>query len=180
MTKHLKLDWEIPDIYWQSREISRPIVQWLGRRRLRHYRWINLELTSLPWVFSSSSHHLSLNREGRWGTTDDFATSFLHFPLFPTASGTCRTPGLSISWRCLPPSSVCLVFPPLSPHFHGLYSSLELCCEDPWFASIQEDGCDKGMHQSYLGAERNTPVIPEKYSCHSKQEGQEYFSHECF
>ena len=24
-------------------------------------------------------HHQSLNREGRWGTTDDFATSFLHF-----------------------------------------------------------------------------------------------------
>ena len=39
--------------------------------------------------FSSSSpppptpphHHQSLNREGRWGTTDNFATSFLHFPL---------------------------------------------------------------------------------------------------
>ena len=30
-------------------------------------------------------HHLSLNREGRWGTTDDFQTSFLHFPLFSTA-----------------------------------------------------------------------------------------------
>ena len=30
-------------------------------------------------------HHLSLNREGRWGTTDDFATSFLHFYLFSTA-----------------------------------------------------------------------------------------------
>ena len=29
-----------------------------------------------------SSHHLSLNREGRWGTTDDFATSFLNFSLF--------------------------------------------------------------------------------------------------
>ena len=29
--------------------------------------------------------HLSLNREGRWGTTDDFATSFLHLSLFPTA-----------------------------------------------------------------------------------------------
>ena len=29
--------------------------------------------------------HLSLNREGRLGTTDDFATSFLHFPLFSTA-----------------------------------------------------------------------------------------------
>ena len=33
----------------------------------------------------SSRHHQSLNREGRWGTTDDFATSFLHFfPLFST------------------------------------------------------------------------------------------------
>ena len=30
-------------------------------------------------------HHQSLNREGRWGTTDDFATSFLHFPLFSAA-----------------------------------------------------------------------------------------------
>ena len=32
-------------------------------------------------------HHQSLNREGRWGTTDDFATSFFspHFPLFSTA-----------------------------------------------------------------------------------------------
>ena len=32
-------------------------------------------------------HHQSLNSEGRWGTTDDFATSFsfLHFPLFSTA-----------------------------------------------------------------------------------------------
>ena len=30
-------------------------------------------------------HYQSLNREGRWGTTDDFATSFLHFSLFSTA-----------------------------------------------------------------------------------------------
>ena len=30
-------------------------------------------------------HHQSINREGRWGTTDDFATSFLHFSLFSTA-----------------------------------------------------------------------------------------------
>ena len=29
-------------------------------------------------------HHLYLNGEGRCGTTDDFATSFLHFPLFST------------------------------------------------------------------------------------------------
>ena len=30
-------------------------------------------------------HHQSLNRKGRWGTTDDFATSLLHLSLFSTA-----------------------------------------------------------------------------------------------
>ena len=30
-------------------------------------------------------HDQSVNREGRWGTKDDFATSFLHFSLFSTA-----------------------------------------------------------------------------------------------
>ena len=30
-------------------------------------------------------HHQSLNRKGRWGTTDDFANSFFHFFLFSTA-----------------------------------------------------------------------------------------------
>ena len=30
-------------------------------------------------------HHQSLNCKGRWGITDDFATSFLHFSLFSTA-----------------------------------------------------------------------------------------------
>ena len=42
----------------------------------------------VSWVlhfFQNYHHHRSLNREGRWGTTDDFATSFLHFPLFSTA-----------------------------------------------------------------------------------------------
>ena len=33
----------------------------------------------------SETYHLSLNREGRWGTADDFTTSFLHFSLFSTA-----------------------------------------------------------------------------------------------
>ena len=43
-------------------------------------------------LFSSSCqychhhhHHQPLNPKGRWGTTDDFATSFLHFSLFSTA-----------------------------------------------------------------------------------------------
>ena len=36
-------------------------------------------------------------------------------PCSPLLTGTCRTPGLSISWCCLPTSSsVCLVFLPLS------------------------------------------------------------------
>ena len=34
---------------------------------------------------SHHHHHLSLNREGRWDTTDDFGTSFFHFSLFSTA-----------------------------------------------------------------------------------------------
>ena len=60
-------------------------------------------------------HHLSLNHEGRWGNTDDFTTSFLHFSLFSLPSGTWQTPGLSSPWCCLPTSfSVCLVFFPLS------------------------------------------------------------------
>ena len=32
-----------------------------------------------------SSPHLSLNHDGRWGITDDFTTSFLHFTLFSAA-----------------------------------------------------------------------------------------------
>ena len=39
-------------------------------------------------LWCHSSHHLSqlfLNGEGRWGTTDNFTTSSLHFPLFSTA-----------------------------------------------------------------------------------------------
>ena len=42
---------------------------------------------SLNIIPSGSSHHhrLSLNREGRWGTTDDIATRFLQFSQFFTA-----------------------------------------------------------------------------------------------
>ena len=47
-------------------------------------------------MFTSLSSHLSLNREGRWGTTDDFETSFPYFPFSPLPSGTWRTPRLSI------------------------------------------------------------------------------------
>ena len=62
-------------------------------------------------------YHLSLNREGRWGTTDDFKTSFLHFDCSPLPSGTCRTPGLSIPRCCLPTSPLPLSALSSSP-FH--------------------------------------------------------------
>ena len=45
------------------------------------YHWpFRLETQSLIIVSRLSLHH-----EGRWGTTDDFAISFLHFSLFSTA-----------------------------------------------------------------------------------------------
>ena len=52
---------------------------------------------------SSLTSHPPLNCEGRWGTADDFATSFLHFPCSPLPSGTCWTPGLSkpIIYACV-------------------------------------------------------------------------------
>ena len=46
----------------------------------------------------------------------------------------------------------------MQPHFHGLYSSFEFCCEGRWFTSIEEDRCNKEAQQSYL--ERNIPAIP--------------------
>ena len=60
------------------------------------------------------------------------------------------------SWHGLPRlafvwDAKCLA---VATHFHGLYSSLELCCEGPWFTSVQEDGCEKGAHQSYPGTGR--------------------------
>ena len=46
----------------------------------------------------------SLNREGHWGTTDDFANSFLHFPVLHCALG------LAELQACPFPD---VVFPPL-------------------------------------------------------------------
>ena len=63
-------------------------------------------------------HHLSFKRQGRWGTTDDFTTSFLHFSLFSTAlwdlmnSGPVHSLMLSshlfFCLPCLRPLSLCL------------------------------------------------------------------------
>ena len=57
-----------------------------------------LQVLSVP-LSRSVSHlisHLFLNCEGRWGTTDDFTSGFLHFPCSQLPSETWPTPGLSI------------------------------------------------------------------------------------
>ena len=49
----------------------------------KHQKKVNIKLSAM---FSSlHHHHLSLNREGCWGATNDFETSFIHFSLFSTA-----------------------------------------------------------------------------------------------
>ena len=60
-------------------------TQWMPNRvpRILESAWKSLNLKA-P-VHHLISSHLPFNREGCWGTTDDFATSFLHFSLFPTA-----------------------------------------------------------------------------------------------
>ena len=42
-------------------------------------------ITIPSYYFHDHYYHRFLNGEGLWGTTDDFATSFLHFILFSTA-----------------------------------------------------------------------------------------------
>ena len=53
-------------------------------RLLFFHNW-TIAIPSFLDAPSHHHHHQSLNREGRLGTTDNFATSFLHFPLFSTA-----------------------------------------------------------------------------------------------
>ena len=63
---------------------------------------------------SPHSFHLFINREVRWGTTDDFTTSFLHFPPVLHCSL-----GLGELQACPFPD---VVFPP--PFLSALSSSL--------------------------------------------------------
>ena len=77
----------------------------------------------LPWEIPVISlrnhhhyhHHLPLDCEDHWAPQMILQPVFSIFPCFPLPSRTCRTPGLSIPWCCLPTSSsVCLVFFPFS------------------------------------------------------------------
>ena len=53
------------------------------------YNWwkhsVTIHRQALKDISITLSSHLSFNHEGRWGTTDDFTTRFLHFSLFSTA-----------------------------------------------------------------------------------------------
>ena len=65
----------------------------------------------------SSSHHLFLNREGRWGTTDDFATSFLHFfPVLQSSLGPAELQACPFRDVVIPPLSAL----PSSPFYYAL------------------------------------------------------------
>ena len=67
-------------------------------------------------TLSHHHHHLSLNREGCWGNTDDFATSFLHFSLFSTALWDLAN-FRPVHWLMLS-SYLFLCLPCLLPPFH--------------------------------------------------------------
>ena len=59
-----------------------------GPQKLQHRRRTGSSHsgTILKWFGNiHHHHHLSLDRQGRWGTTDDCATTFPHFSLFSTA-----------------------------------------------------------------------------------------------
>ena len=49
------------------------------------WKWFICIFYSWKSRMNPHHHHQSLKHEGRWGTTDDFATRFLRFSLFSTA-----------------------------------------------------------------------------------------------
>ena len=73
-------------------------------------------------------HYRSRNHRGRWGTTDDFTTSFLHFSLFSTAlwdlASTRPVHSLMLSshlFFCLP----CLLLPFVGNRPHQISNTSE-------------------------------------------------------
>ena len=79
---------EITDRKWTEKVLGRHRKVSVHSESSRHWkgnvRTVAEESVSLI-ACGHHHHHQSLDREGRWGTTDDFATSFLHFSLFSTA-----------------------------------------------------------------------------------------------
>ena len=80
------------DLSWASRGLECKVrdkhqnVVGAKRQALTSFSGVNSLVDAKCQVFTFfHHHHQSLYREGRWGTTDDFTTSFLHFSLFSTA-----------------------------------------------------------------------------------------------
>ena len=60
--------------------VERNLIFWVWLNKI--LMWMHVVSKPLPdCLCSLVSFHLSVNHEGRWGTTDDFTTSFL--PFFP-------------------------------------------------------------------------------------------------
>ena len=77
---------------------SRPICLWTRQQTTLSHIQQKVPVSHIPQHSTFQVHtatkifqlhhlssHLSLNHEGLWGTTDDFATGFVHFSLFSTA-----------------------------------------------------------------------------------------------
>ena len=66
-----------------------PNIKYQGGRGMRKAAAMTVDgvqdISDTTAPTNSLSSHLPLNREDLWDTTDDFATSFLHFSLFSTA-----------------------------------------------------------------------------------------------
>ena len=104
-----------------------------------NYAGILHNVLQLCWYATSLiSSHLSLNRKGRWGTTDDFATSFFRFSLFSTAlwdlpnsrpvHSLMLSSHLFLCLSCLLPLSLCLarwLWPDL---MNGIYDHITAVC----------------------------------------------------
>ena len=82
-------------------------VNWLSESKFLHFWFLfwylllagqnDLNKAHHHYHHHHHHYHLSFNREGRWGTTDDFATSFLHFvPVLHCPLGLGELSGLSI------------------------------------------------------------------------------------
>ena len=69
-----------PSLYHPSRSLGDPVA---NSSSFFFFFFISYFASSNFWRFQSlhhpHHHHLFLNRKGRWGTTDDFIASFLHF-----------------------------------------------------------------------------------------------------
>ena len=75
---------------WDSIEVSGVMFQWgrtIGDVWIKSwlFKWRLNDSTIKGLWNCHHHHHLPLNEQGCWGTTDDFTTSFLHFSLFSTA-----------------------------------------------------------------------------------------------